>query len=122
MRSGSKQYKVRVGDKIILDKLQAPSDGKNFTFNQVLLLVNDGRITLGKPTIKGAKVLAKLIENKKGEKIRVRKYKAKVRYRRGMGFRPQLSLIQIEKIDTESGKNVHNSEKTTKTAPKRSKK
>ena len=84
MRSGSKQYKVRVGDKIILDKLQAPSDGKNFTFNQVLLLVNDGRITLGKPTIKGAKVLAKLIENKKGEKIRGRKYKTKIKYKKNI--------------------------------------
>ncbi|MBI2025820.1 MAG: 50S ribosomal protein L21, partial [Candidatus Levybacteria bacterium] len=99
IKSGGKQYKVTIGDTLTLDKINFV-DKKVHVFDEVLLLVTDGKITLGKPSIKGATVSAKLLEQKKGEKIRVSKYKAKVRYRKVMGFRPQLSVFKNEKIDS----------------------
>lgn len=115
IRSGGKQYKIKVGDTIELDKISP--ENKNIVFDDVLLVVDSGAATVGKPIISGARVEAKLIENIKGKKIRVMKFKAKSRYRRITGFRPQLSVVKIEKIET-SSKNAQ--EKNTKTAPKTS--
>lgn len=97
IKTAGKQYKVKVGDVLELPRLSL-GDKTNIVFDEVLLLVNDGKVNIGKPNILNAKVLAKLIENKKGEKLRVIKYKAKVRYRRAVGFRPKLSVVKIEKI------------------------
>ena len=116
IRSGGKQYKIKVGDTLELDKLS--SENKNIVFDDVLLVVDNGSATVGKPIVSGARVEAKLIENIKGKKIRVMKFKAKSRYRRVTGFRPQLSVVKIEKIDT-SSKNVQ--EKNTKTAQRQAK-
>ena len=116
IKSGGKQYKIKVGDTLELDKLS--SENKNIVFDDVLLVVDNGAATVGKPIISGARVEAKLIENIKGKKIRVMKFKAKSRYRRVTGFRPQLSVVTIEKIET-SSKNAQ--EKNTKTAPRQAK-
>ena len=97
IRTGGKQYKVSSGDVLEVDKIK--DAGKSLVFEDVLLLVNEDKVNLGKPTVKGAKVSAKLLEQTKGDKIRVMKFKAKSRYRRTTGFRAQLSKIQIEKID-----------------------
>lgn len=97
IKTAGKQYKVKVGDVLELPRLSL-GDKTNIVFDEVLLLVNDGKVNIGKPNVLNAKVLAKLIENKKGEKLRVIKYKAKVRYRRAVGFRPKLSVVKIEKI------------------------
>lgn len=110
IRSGGKQYKISVGDVLELDKLNL-DQGSDVVFDDVLLLVNEGKATVGKPGISGARVEAKLVENKKGEKIRVMKFKAKSRYRRTIGFRSQLSVVQIEKI-------AHNANKEDKKTPK----
>lgn len=97
IRTGGKQYKVHSGDVLEVDKLT--DDKKSLVFEEVLLAVNGDNVKVGKPTVKGAKVLAKLLEQVKGEKIRVMKFKAKSRYRKTTGFRARLSVIQIEKID-----------------------
>lgn len=96
IKTGGKQYKVAEGDVIEVQKLKDSKD--KVTFEDVLLLVSDKDIKLGKPTVK-AKVTGKILENKKGDKIRVAKFKSKVRYRRVTGFRPQISVVQIEKIE-----------------------
>lgn len=97
-KSGGKQYRVSEGDILDLDKI---GSGKNeqVEFDQVLLFVLDGEVKIGKPTLKNVKVRARVLENFKGEKIRVAKFKAKSRYRRIQGFRPQLSKVKIEKIE-----------------------
>jgi len=118
IRSGGKQYKVNVGDIVELDKLNAD---KKVVFNDVLLLVADGKMTLGKPTVKGALVEATIVEQKKGDKIRVAKFKAKSRYRKVIGFRAKLSVVKIDKINFGS-KSIPGIGKTIKTAPKTSKK
>ena len=102
IRTGGKQYKVTPGDIIEIDRL--PQDKtEDVIFEDVLLHVLDNKIEIGKPRLK-AKVKAKILEHKKGEKIRVSKFKAKSRYRKTIGFRAFLTKVQIEKITTASKK------------------
>lgn len=99
IKSGGKQYKISEGDILEVDRLSLAKDS-TVSFDQVLLLVSDGLIKIGKPFIPNVKVEGKVVEEKKGEKIRVVKFKSKVRYRRAMGFRPLITLIKIEKIES----------------------
>jgi large subunit ribosomal protein L21 len=97
IRTGGKQYKVTEGDVIDIDRLSVEKDGK-IIFDDVLLVVRDGVIKIGKPVLPGEKVEGKVLENFKGDKIRVSKFKSKVRYRKVNGFRASLSQVKIEKI------------------------
>ena len=97
IKTGGKQYKVSVGDIIEIDKISVKDDGK-VIFEDVLLLATDSGVKIGQPTIAGEKVEGKLLEHLKGDKIRVSKFKSKVRYRRVTGFRASLTKVQIEKI------------------------
>ncbi len=115
IKSGGKQYKVSAGDTLTVDKIDLAGK-RNFTFEDVLLFVNDGKVTIGKPSIKGAVVTAALVDQVKGDKIRVAKFKAKSRYRKVMGFRPQHTILKIEKIEVGSTKITEKAERTTKTA------
>ena len=119
IRSGGKQYKINVGDTLTLDNLN--TENKKIVFDDVLLVVNDGKVNLGNPNVSGARVEASLIENKKGDKIRVSKYKAKVRFRKTIGFRARLSVVKIEKIATGVEKAEKKTVKATKTASKQTK-
>jgi large subunit ribosomal protein L21 len=96
IKTGGKQYKVSEGDVIEIDRI-AGKDGK-ISFEEVLLLVNDSKVMVGKPFITGEKVEGKILEDFRGEKVRVSKFKSKVRYRRTTGFRAALTRVQIEKI------------------------
>lgn len=117
IRSGGKQYKVTSGDTITLDKLN-PDGKKTVIFDEVLLLVNEDKVSVGNPLVKGAKVEASYLEDVKGEKIRVRKFKAKSRYRKTTGFRAQMSVVKIEKIGTGTGSTAEKAKEPTKTAKK----
>ncbi len=99
IKTGGKQYRVTTGDILEIDKLLQDADSA-VTFEDVLLLVSDSAVDVGKPRVAGARVVGKLLEQKKGKKIRVSKFKAKARYRRTIGFRAQLSKVVIEKIET----------------------
>ncbi len=121
IKSGGKQYKVSAGDTLTVDKIDLEGK-KNFTFEEVLLFVNDGKVTIGKPSIKDAVVTAALVDQVKGDKIRVAKFKAKSRYRKVMGFRPLHTILKIEKIEVGSVKVTEKVEKATKTAPTEPKK
>lgn len=112
IQTGGKQYKVEEGDVIEVEKLPVEKDHE-VVFQEVLLTVLDGQVKIGKPNIAGLSVKAKVLEQKKGEKIRVAKFRAKSRYRRVMGFRAHLTRVQIEKIE-ESKK-----EESSKVAPKK---
>lgn len=68
---------------------------------EVLLLVENGKVKIGKPKISGAKVKLKVLaEEEKGKKLYVQKFKAKSRYRRKLGFRPLHTRLLIEKISS----------------------
>ena len=87
------QYKVTEGDEILVDRLNGKPEA------EILLLVDGEKITVGKPKVSGASLKLKVVnEEEKGKKITVQTYKAKSRYRRKIGFRPQYSRILIEKI------------------------
>lgn len=98
VKTGGKQYRVSAGEILEIDKIAAENEEK-VLFEDVLLLVNEGKVYVGKPNITGAVVEAKLIKQKKGDKIRVSKFKAKSRYRKTIGFRSLMSIVQVEKIN-----------------------
>lgn len=89
-----KQYKVTKGTKLVVDKLDG-KNGDSVKFDRVLLLSGDKKTKLGNPTVKGATVAAKIISQQKGEKLHIRRFKAKVRHRRHIGFRPQETVLEI---------------------------
>ncbi|MBI2051268.1 50S ribosomal protein L21 [Candidatus Roizmanbacteria bacterium] len=97
IKTGGKQYLVQEKDEIVVDKL---ANGKTKTVELETLAHFDTdkiSVILGAPILK-EKTKVQIIENLKGDKIRVARFKAKVRYRRVKGFRPQLSKIKILKI------------------------
>lgn len=92
-----KQYRVAKGETITVDRLEG-NVGDSVTFDRVLL-VSDGKKTkIGKPTVKNANVTAKILAQSKGEKIDVRRFKAKVRVRRSHGFRAFQTQLEITDI------------------------
>lgn len=103
IKTGGKQYKVSEGDILEVERLKAEKDQK-VTFDNVLLLVSDSSVKVGKPFIQGEKVEGKLLENIRGEKVRVSKFKSKVRFRRTTGFRASISKVLVEKIGGKEAK------------------
>ncbi len=99
IKSGGKQYKVVEGGFVEVDKIDL-EEGKDFAFEDVLLVSSDGVAKIGQPQVKGATVSGKIVAQVKGDKIRVAKFKAKARYRRVQGFRAQLTRVKIEKINS----------------------
>ena len=97
IKTGGKQYKVAEGDVLNVEKLDAEK-GAEVVFDEVLAIVNDGEVTVGKPFIDGAKVTATVEEQGKGEKILVFKYRAKVNYRKRMGHRQPYTKVEITAV------------------------
>lgn len=118
LKLGGKQYKVSPGEILEIDKIEGAKDA-TLELGDVLLFVSEGDVKIGKPTLSGAKVKVKVLEQKRGDKLMVEKYKSKVRYRRRMGFRAHITKIQVEKIEVGS---VKKSEKTAKPVVKNPKK
>ena len=87
---------VSEGDLISVEKLDAPKE--SIVFNEVLLFGDSKGLVLGKPYVPNAKVSAKVVDNFKGKKIRVVKFKSKSRYTRTSGHRHLKTKILIEKI------------------------
>lgn len=98
IRTGGKQYKVQEGEVLKLEKLAAEV-GETVEFDQVLAVKTDGELKIGTPYVEGAKVTAKVLEQGKGKKIVVFKYKPKKNYRRKQGHRQPFTSVRIEKID-----------------------
>ena len=98
VKTGGKQYKVAEGDTIFVEKLEA-SEGETVVFDQVLTVVSDASVKLGRPMVDGAKVTAKVVAHGKGKKILVFKNKAKSNYRKRQGHRQPFTKVVIEKIE-----------------------
>jgi len=92
--SGGKQYKVTQGQVLEIDKITT-EPGATFAFDNVLLSVDGDSATIGEPYLDNVAVIAKVLEQVKGDKIRVAKFKAKARYRKVQGFRAQLTRVEI---------------------------
>ena len=99
IKTGGKQYQVKQGDVLKIEKLPKAKVGGKVIFDKVLAVVDDkDKITLGKPYITKAKVEAKLLREFKDKKVTVIKYKAKIRYKRTLGHRQHKAEVKIEKI------------------------
>lgn len=97
IKTGGKQYLVKESDIIVVDRINFPEKEK-FTLETLAVFDSEGKkIELGEPFL-AKKTQAEIIAHVKGEKIRVAKFKAKVRYRKVKGFRPQLTKLKIIKI------------------------
>lgn len=110
--SGGKQYKINEGSIVELEKLKV-ADGEQVTLDQVLLLVENGIVTVGQPLVPGVVVTAKVLGQVKATKIRVAKFKAKARYRKVYGHRQSLTKVQIESIGKTAKKSESKSVKVT---------
>ena len=97
LETGGKQYKVRPGDTIEVEKLAA-EPGETVELGRVLMVAGDDGVTIGSPLIDGASVVAEVVDQHRGKKIIVFKYKAKVRYRRKTGHRQSLTRLRIKEI------------------------
>lgn len=95
---GGKQYQVAPGKTIIVDSMNG-TVGDTISLSSVLLTNEGGKTKVGTPTLKGVVVKAKIIAHQKGEKIHVRRFKSKVRERKHVGFRPQLTKLEILSIE-----------------------
>lgn len=94
---GSKQYRVNVGDVIMVDSLTGEA-GKTVTFDRVLFHSDKDKTQIGTPTVKGMTVKAKILGQEKGDKIHILRFKAKARERKRRGFRAQLTKLQVLSI------------------------
>jgi len=95
--TGGKQYKVKEGDEVFIEKLEADENEK-VKFDKVLAVLKDEDAKIGTPYIKGASVTAKVIKSGKARKIIVYKMQAKKGYRRKQGHRQPYTKVIIEKI------------------------
>jgi len=97
------QFKVEKDQEIFVHRLEG-EEGANVEFNEILLIDNNGKISLGTPFIEGAKISAKIISHIKGDKILVFKKKRRKGYKKTTGHRQYLSKIQIGSISEEIAK------------------
>ena len=95
--TGGKQYKVSEGDIINVEKLGVEA-GETVTFDQVLA-VSDNEMKVGSPFVDGASVTASVVENGRGKKVIVYKYKRKTGYHKKKGHRQAYTKVKIEKIN-----------------------
>lgn len=92
-----KQYIATPGETIIVDRIDGEV-GETVTFDRIFLVSGEKKIEVGTPVVKGAKVTAKILEQGKGEKLDVKRYKQKVRYRKHIGFRAHETKLEIVSI------------------------
>lgn len=97
IETGGKQYKVKEGDIISVEKLDAEVGG-TVEISKVLAVVKDDQLVVGRPLVEGAAVTLKVMEHGKGEKILVFKYKPKKNYRKTRGHRQPYTKVVVEKI------------------------
>jgi len=102
IEDGGKQYKAFVGGTIEVDHFEAPV-GEQIDLEHVLLVADDGNVTVGKPLVTGAKVQATVVDHVKGPKITVFRYKPKKRIRVKTGHRQKYTRLQIDDIVLSDG-------------------
>lgn len=101
IKSGGRQYKVTVGQKLEVNRLVAVEDGTQIRIEEVLLVSNGEKTFVGAPFIAEGAVLATVEGQKRGEKLIVFKYKSKKRYRHRRGHRQELTVLRIDDIIAE---------------------
>ena len=98
IESGSKQYRVSAGDTVQVERLPVEA-GKTVTFDRVLLVSRDGKLTTGAPSVANATVQADVVEHIRGEKKVTYKMKRRKGYHKKIGHRQELSVLRIKEIN-----------------------
>ena len=98
IKTGGKQYLIKEGSKITIEKLPGVSEGGEISFDSVLLTDDGVETVVGMPTVKGAAVSGKITKAGKGKKVIIIKYKAKSRYFKKRGHRQPYLAVQIGNI------------------------
>jgi len=97
VETGSKQYRVAAGDTLEVERL-AVDAGNSVTFDRVLLVSNDGKVTVGSPTVASATVVADVVKHIRGEKKLTFKMKRRKGYHKSIGHRQELTVVKIKEI------------------------
>ena len=118
IQTGGKQYKVRSGEILKIEKLPNSKPDTKIEFKEILAYGNEKVIEIGVPTVEGAKVEANLIKNSKNRTILIFKKRRRQNSRRKNGHRQQYSMIKINKIFSKDGKVLSEADKVSKTSNK----
>jgi large subunit ribosomal protein L21 len=97
LKSGARQYRAIVGETILVDRLSAEV-GQQLEMDKVLLIADGERVEVGQPTIEGARILATVVAQEKGPRIRIFKYHPRKRYRRRAGHRQLYTRLRVDEI------------------------
>ncbi len=122
IQSGGKQYKVKSGEILKIEKLPNSKTDTKIEFNDILAYGDNKVIEIGSPTIQGAKVEANLIKNSKNRTVLIFKKRRRQNSRRKNGHRQEYSMIRINKIFSKDGKILSEAEKISKPTKKESEK
>jgi len=114
IKTGGKQYKVKAGEIIKIERLEDSKPETKVEFKEILAYGDEKSIELGEPTVSGAKVEADLLENGKNKTVLIFKKRRRKNSRRKNGHRQQYSLIRINKIYSKDGKVISEAEKIKK--------
>ena len=117
IQTGGKQYKVKSGEILKIEKLIDSKSKNKIEFNEILAYGDDKIIEIGSPTVTGAKVEAELIKNAKNRTVIIFKKRRRHNSRRKNGHRQEYSMIRINKIFSKDGKVLSEAEK--KVAPEK---
>jgi large subunit ribosomal protein L21 len=98
IETGGKQYRVAEGDVISVEKLNA-APGEKITLDQVVLVADGDKVTVGRPHVEGAKVVGTVVAEGKSKKVIVFRYKAKQNIRKKRGHRQPFTRVRVEKIE-----------------------
>ena len=119
IQSGGKQYKVKSGEILKVEKLPDSKENSKIEFKEILAYGDNKAIEIGAPIVQGAKVEADLIKNSKNRTILIFKKRRRQNSRRKNGHRQQYSMIRINKIFSKNGKVLSEAEKITKPSKKK---
>ena len=97
--TGGKQYRVQPGETLRVEKLDGAEAGGSVTFDQVLLVADGENVRIGAPRVAGASVAAEVVENGRGEKLLIYKYRRRKGYRRKTGHRQPFTAVKITAIN-----------------------
>lgn len=98
-KTGGKQYRVQAGDVIDVECINTLEEGTEASFDQVLMVENDGNVTLGTPTVAGATVSAKVVSQFRDKKIIAFKFKRRKGFHKKKGSRRSLTKLEITAIN-----------------------
>ena len=118
IKTGGKQYKVKSGEILKIEKLPDSKVNTKIEFKEVLAYGDDKTVEVGLPIIQGAKVEANLIKNSKNRTILIFKKRRRQNSRRKNGHRQEYSMVKINKIFSKDGKVLSEAPKTSSTIKK----